>query len=92
MQHQGDILNDQPYVKFLNAVEQEGTNPDTMQWRLLCPFCETKVPANPLLYKSGSETARETETETEEPKNVYLNRITSRLERVNRGSGEVITI
>ena len=50
---------------------------------------ELKVPADPLLHKRSTEAARETHAETGEPKDVYVDGITWRLECPNCRSGGI---
>jgi hypothetical protein len=47
-------------------------------------FSELSVPANPLLHKGSTETAREGHAETEEPKDIYVNGKTWRFEWLKR--------
>lgn len=53
---------------------------------------ELAVPANPLLHERGTETARESDAETEEPKDIYVNSKTWRCECVKRRRGKLISI
>jgi len=66
-------------LKFLNAGEKECANSDAMYWGVRMPG-ELKVPADPLLHKRGTEAARETNGEAEEPKDIHVNGITTRFE------------
>ena len=53
---------------------------------------ELAVPANPLLHQGSTETARESDAETEEPKDVYVNGKTWRFKCVKCWSVKVISI
>ena len=70
-------LNDHANLKFLDAKEKGRANSDAMNWRLRIPD-EFVVSADPLLDKCGKESARETDAEAEEPKDIHVNSIASR--------------
>lgn len=53
---------------------------------------EPIVPADPLLHKRGTEAARESDDEAEEPKDIHVDGITWRCERVEWLGGQVISI
>jgi hypothetical protein len=77
VQQERDILDDHASLKFLDAKEKERANSDAMYWRLRIPD-EFEASADPLLHKRSKEAARETDAETEEPKNIYANNAGSR--------------
>jgi hypothetical protein len=72
-------------------VEEEGTNPDTPEWRVGTQG-EPTVPADPLLHKRGTEAAKQTETKTEEPKDVHADGITLGSKWFQRRKGDTIPI
>jgi hypothetical protein len=91
VQHERDILNEHANLKFLGAREKERANSDAMYWRLRIPY-EYEASADPLLYKRSKDTARETDAEAEEPKDIHANSKRSRGEWLKRRKGQGTSI
>lgn len=66
-------------MEFFDAVEKKGANSDTVCWRVGM-FGEPIIPTDPLLDKSGTEAAGESDDETEEPKDIDVDGPTWRFE------------
>jgi hypothetical protein len=74
-------------MEFFDAVEKKGANSDTMCW-CVWVLGEPIVPADPLLNKSGTEAAGESDDEAEEPKDIDVNGITWSFEWVEGLRGD----
>ena len=73
-QQERNILNYHANLKLLDAKEKGRADSDAMYWRLRIPD-ESEASADPLLHKRGKETARETDAEAEEPKDIHTDSI-----------------
>ena len=75
VQHDGYVFDHPAYMECLNAFEKEYTDSGAAYWHIWM-LGKPDIPAKSLLYETGGEAARETEAETEEPKDVHVNDMT----------------